>query len=233
MKKLYEIGYIAGVFDLFHIGHLNLIRNAKAMCEYLIVGVLTDQLVIHFKNNPPIISGVERKGIVEALKDVDRAVFVDFENIDKMKAWEKYHFNCLFSGNDWEEHPSWIRDKKLLNMVGSDIHFFEYTQSTSSTRIKGLLSDRDTQKQRILIYGAGQYGKRALEYYGHNNIIGFIDRDERKIGMMLADKPIFNIEKIKNQLDEKYTIVIALKEEKEIVKEQLKKETNAIIEYYI
>jgi len=139
MKK-YKVGYIAGVFDLFHIGHLNLIRNAKSECEYLIVGVLTDDLVMHFKKQLPYIPEQERKEIVNALKYVDETVFVDKSNIDKVAAWNLYHFDCLFSGDDWKGNESWIRDKKRLNALGADIHFFEYTKSTSSTQIKKLIN---------------------------------------------------------------------------------------------
>lgn len=139
MKK-YKIGYIAGVFDLFHIGHLNLIRNAKNECEYLIVGVLTDELVVHFKKDLPYIQAQERKEIVDALKYVDETVFVDRSNIDKVDAWNLYHFDCLFSGDDWKDSESWTRDKQRLNALGSDIHFFEYTKSTSSTQIKEMIN---------------------------------------------------------------------------------------------
>ncbi len=134
--KEYKIGYIAGVFDLFHIGHLNLIRKAKERCEYLIVGVLEDELVVHFKGNKPYIPFEERLDIIGALKYVDKAVGVSMSNIDKMAAWEIYKFDCLFSGDDYAGNESWIIDKKRLNQVGSDIQFFPYTKSTSSTQIK-------------------------------------------------------------------------------------------------
>lgn len=138
--KRYNKGYVAGVFDLFHVGHLNLFENAKKECEYLMVGVLTDELVVHFKKRPPYIPFEERIRIVQSLKAVDEAVGVDFTNIAKMDAWNLYHFDCLFSGNDYVDNPSWIADKELLNAVGSDIFFFPYTQSTSSTYIKDLIT---------------------------------------------------------------------------------------------
>ena len=134
--KDYKIGYVAGVFDLFHIGHLNLIKKAKEKCDYLIVGVLVDDLVKYFKNNLPYISFEERIEIVSAIRYVDQAVAVSAENIDKMKAWELYKFDCLFSGDDYVNNESWIMDKKRLNQVGADIQFFPYTKSTSSTQIK-------------------------------------------------------------------------------------------------
>lgn len=138
----YNIGYVAGVFDLFHIGHLNLIRKAKQECDHLIVGVLTDELVVHFKKNLPFIPFAERIEIVGALKYVDEAVPVTFENIDKMDAWNRYHFDCLFSGDDYVDNPVWKEDAKKLEQVGACIHFFEYTKSTNSTKIKGLINQK-------------------------------------------------------------------------------------------
>ncbi len=135
----YKVGYVAGVFDLFHIGHLNLIRRAKERCDYLIVGVLTDELVMHFKTNPPYIPFEERIEIVAACRYVDKAVGVDFTNIDKLAAWELYRFDCLFSGDDYVNNESWIIDRKRLNQVGSDIQFFPYTKTTSSTQIKNAM----------------------------------------------------------------------------------------------
>lgn len=140
--KDYNIGYVAGVFDLFHIGHLNLIRKSKEKCEYLIVGVLTDELVVHFKGKKPYIPFEERLEIIGALKYVDKAVGVTMDNIDKMDAWELYKFDCLFSGDDYVNNESWIIDKKRLNQVGADIHFFPYTKSTSSTQIKEAMGRR-------------------------------------------------------------------------------------------
>lgn len=137
---MYEIGYVAGVFDLFHIGHLNLIRKAKEKSNYLIVGVLTDELVVHFKGKPPYIPFEERLEIVGSIKYVDQAVPVTFENIDKMAAWELYKYDCLFSGDDYVNNETWIIDKKRLNQVGSDIEFFPYTKTTSSTQIKRAMS---------------------------------------------------------------------------------------------
>lgn len=134
--KEYKIGYIAGVFDLFHVGHLNLLEKAKEKCDYLIVGVLTDELVLYFKNKASYIPFEERLRIVDAIKCVDRAVPVSAANIDKMKAWTLYHFDCLFSGDDYVNNESWILDKKKLNEVGADIRFFPYTKGTSSTEIK-------------------------------------------------------------------------------------------------
>ncbi|MGQ8873602.1 adenylyltransferase/cytidyltransferase family protein [Paenibacillus sp. TSA_86.1] len=140
-KKEYNIGYIAGVFDLFHIGHLNLLRKVKERCDHLIVGVLTDELVFHFKNITPFIPQDERQAIIQAIKYVDRTELVTMDNIDKLKAWELYQFDCLFSGDDWKNEPSWNQDKDRLNQLGSNIEFLPYTKGTSSTQIRKLIQN--------------------------------------------------------------------------------------------
>lgn len=137
--KPYKVGYIAGVFDLFHVGHLNLLRRAKERCEYLIVGALSDELVIKFKSNPPYIPFEERKQILEAIRYVDEVVKVTDENHEKMKAWNQYHYDCLFSGDDYSGNPYWIEDQRSLQKIGSNIEYFPYTKSTSSTMIKAAI----------------------------------------------------------------------------------------------
>lgn len=137
VTKPYGIGYVPGVFDLFHVGHLNLLRNAKSRCEYLIAGVLTDELVAHFKSKKPLIPYEQRAAIVEAIEYVDRVVPVDFFNTRKIDAWHKYHYDCHFSGND--HGADWMMDLRQLREVGSNMEFFEYTKATSSTQIKGKL----------------------------------------------------------------------------------------------
>lgn len=132
--KPYNIGYVPGAFDLFHIGHLNLLRNAKSRCEYLIAGVLTDELIEHFKGKKPIIPYVQRAAIVESVRYVDRVVPVDFSNTVKIDAWHKYHFDCHFSGND--HGADWNADIKQLAEVGSKMEFFQYSAANSSTKIK-------------------------------------------------------------------------------------------------
>ena len=136
-EKKYEVGYVPGVYDLFHIGHLNLIRRCKERCNYLIVGVLTDELVEYYKKNKPYIPYDERAEIISALKYVDEVVPVNFENTDKMDAWNMYHFDCHFSGSD---HGSdWDEIRKRLNAVGAEMEFFPYTEGRSSTQIKEML----------------------------------------------------------------------------------------------
>jgi glycerol-3-phosphate cytidylyltransferase len=135
--KKYKIGYVPGVFDLFHIGHLNLFRNCKERCEYLIAGVLIDELVILYKKKAPYIPFEERFAIVEAIKYVDKVVPVTYENTEKFDAWKMYHYDCHFSGSD---HCSdWKVELQQLKEVGSNMEFLPYTESTSSTAIKKLI----------------------------------------------------------------------------------------------
>ena len=110
MSKI--IGYTAGVFDLFHIGHLNLIKKAKENCDFLIVGVNSDELVKEYKNKTPIIPEEERLEIIKSLKSVDKAVLVNTR--DKLDAYNKYKFNRIFVGDDWKKHPSYIEAAKKL-----------------------------------------------------------------------------------------------------------------------
>ncbi len=149
MKK-YKTGYIAGVFDLFHVGHLNLIERAKEQCDFLIVGVLTDELVQKNKNKQPYIPFEERLRIVGAVKSVDRAVGVDESNIQKMDAWKQFHFDCLFSGDDYRGNKYWVEDKAALNEVGSNIEFFPYTKSTSSTQIRTAMGVEDLVRMPLI-----------------------------------------------------------------------------------
>lgn len=142
MKK-YKVGYVPGVYDLFHIGHLNLFRNCKKYCEYLIVGVLTDELAEFYKGARPYIPFEERREIVAAIREVDEVIAVDHSNTDKLDAWRQLHYDVHFSGddhiNDWQE------EKKRLNELGSTIEFLPYTKSTSSTQIKKLILGTQSQ----------------------------------------------------------------------------------------
>lgn len=138
--KKYHIGYVAGVFDLFHIGHLNIFRRAKEQCDYLIVGVVTDEQVIRGKKTRPYIPFNERLAIVEACKYVDEAVEIPVDRPSTESAWYMYHFDVQFSGSDYADDPVWLAKKLFLQQHGSDMVFFPYTQTTSSTEIKDIIS---------------------------------------------------------------------------------------------
>lgn len=135
MKK---IGYTTGVFDLFHIGHLNLLRRAKLECDYLIVGVTTDELVYKRKNKAPIIPFQERLEIVENIKFVDEVL--PQTSMNKMEAWENIKFDKMFVGDDWKGTPEWIRIESDFKEVGVEIVYFPYTRHTSSTFLRKVLS---------------------------------------------------------------------------------------------
>lgn len=139
--NMYEpitIGYTTGVYDLFHIGHLNLLRKAKSQCDYLIVGVSTDDLV-SYKHKHSVIPFEERKEIVGAIKYVDEVVTQ--ENMNKIEAWEKYHFNVMFVGDDWKGTDKWEQIECELNEVGARVVYFPYTKGTSSTLINETLNN--------------------------------------------------------------------------------------------
>lgn len=136
IPKPYHIGYVAGVFDLFHIGHLNLLRRAKEQCDYLIVGVVSDEQVIRNKKTSPCIPFVERIEIVRACRYVDEAVKIPVDRPDTENAWHMYHFDAQFSGSDYEDDPVWLGKKTFLQQHGADLVFFPYTKGTSSTKLK-------------------------------------------------------------------------------------------------
>ncbi len=146
--KKYHIGYTAGVFDLFHIGHLNLLRRSKEMCDYLIVGVVTDEHAMHMKGKKPFIPFEERLEIVRACRYVDEAVEVPTQYPDIHDAYGIYHFDCQFSGNDHAEDPHWLEQQKYLRARGSDLYFFPYTQGTSSTILQEALKKESCRKNK-------------------------------------------------------------------------------------
>lgn len=141
-KKKYNVGYIAGVFDLFHIGHLNLFKRAKEQCNYLIVGVVTDDGVIQRKHTNPYIPFEERIELVRSCKYVDEAVEIPLGYYDTDEAYRRYQFDVQFSGSDYADSPTWLARREFLRKKGSDLVFFPYTQSTSSTKIKNLINEK-------------------------------------------------------------------------------------------
>ena len=137
--KKYHVGYIAGVFDLFHKGHLNLLQRAKEQCDFLIVGVVSDEGVRKFKQVEPFIPEEERVEIVRACRYVDQAEILPLSFAGTRDAWHLFHFDVQFSGSDYQENAAWLSEREFLKRQGADLVFFPYTQSTSSTRIKSLI----------------------------------------------------------------------------------------------
>lgn len=130
------IGYTTGVFDLFHIGHLNMLKNAKSMCDKLIVGVTVDELV-SYKHKKAVIPFEERLEIVRNIECVD--VAIPQTTMDKFDAWQKLKFDLMFVGDDWYGTEKWKKFEEEFNKVGVRIIYFPYTKGTSSTLINKTL----------------------------------------------------------------------------------------------
>ncbi len=139
VRKKYHTGYIAGVFDLFHVGHLNMFKRAKEQCEYLIVGVVTDEGVRKYKEVEPFIPYEERAEMVRSCRYVDEVVEIPFNFGGTRDAWRLHHFDCQFSGSDYVDDPDWLNEKEFLEKHGAEMVFFPYTESTSSSQIKRLI----------------------------------------------------------------------------------------------
>lgn len=137
-KKI--IGYTTGVFDMFHIGHLNILKNAKARCDYLIVGVSTDEVVESYKNHTPIVPFEERFEIVSAIKYVDEVV--PQTSMNKMEAYEKLKFDVLFHGSDWKGSDMYNKIIEDFSKIGVDVVFLPHTEGTSSTMLREKLINK-------------------------------------------------------------------------------------------
>lgn len=132
------IGYTQGTYDMFHIGHLNLLRNAKAQCDFLVVGVNSDELVKQYKSKSVIVPLAERMDIVGSIRYVDQVI--SCESLDKMIAFEKVHFNRLFIGDDWKGNPRWEETGRIMKEVGVELVYLPHTQGTSSTMLRDKLN---------------------------------------------------------------------------------------------
>ena len=144
VQSKYKIGYTTGVFDLFHIGHLNILKKAKEQCEHLIVGVTTDEEAIRVKNKKAIIPFEERLEIIQSIRYVDEAVPED--NVDKLEAWKKYPYNVIFKGDDWKDTPKWKNYEKEFSKLGVEVAYFTYTKGTSSTLLGDVLYELEKKK---------------------------------------------------------------------------------------
>ena len=137
-EKKYKVGYTTGVYDMFHIGHLNIIRRAKEKCEYLIVGVTTDDLCLSRKNKLPIICEADRIAIVESIRYVDKVV--PQNDMDKLEAVKKYGVDVVFVGSDWKGTPAWEGYEKEFASVGCDVVYLDHTDGISSTILRERLN---------------------------------------------------------------------------------------------
>ena len=140
-NKRYKIGYTTGVYDMFHIGHLNILRRAKGLCDYLVVGVTTDELCYKRKHKYPIICETERLEIVQAIRYVDQAIFQT--NMDKVSAAQRLGADVVFVGSDWKNTPSWLAYEKELKKINCDVIYLDHTDGISSSILRKKLNDND------------------------------------------------------------------------------------------
>ena len=138
MEKKYKIGYTTGVFDMFHIGHLNILRKAKQQCDYLIVGVTTDELCLTRKNKRPIICQCDRVAIVEAIRYVDRVVLQ--KDMDKLRPVKEYGVDAVFVGSDWRGTAAWMQYEKDFAEAGCDVVYLDHTDGISSSILRERLN---------------------------------------------------------------------------------------------
>lgn len=132
--KRYNIGYTQGTYDMFHIGHLNLLNHAKEYFDYLIVGINADDLVQEYKHKTPVIRENERKEIVSNIKAVDQCEIV--YTLDNMVALNQFHFDVIFIGDDWKGNTRWESTRENLGKVGVDLIFLPHTDGVSSTGLR-------------------------------------------------------------------------------------------------
>ena len=133
MEKKYKIGYTQGTYDLFHIGHLNLLEHAKEQCEKLIVGVNSDELVQTYKNKKTNIPAKDRARIVQAIKPVDEVHIV--ETLDKVAIHEIINYDAIFIGDDWKENERWKKTEQELAKIGVPVVYLPHTDGISTTEL--------------------------------------------------------------------------------------------------
>ena len=133
------IGYTQGTFDMFHVGHLNLLQNAKAKCDYLVVGVNSDSLVLEYKKKAVIVPLEERMAIVEAIRYVDEVIWTD--TLDKTQMHNRVKFQKLFIGDDWKGNDRWKRTEEEMEALGASVEYLPYTMGTCSTMLREKLID--------------------------------------------------------------------------------------------
>jgi glycerol-3-phosphate cytidylyltransferase len=138
MVKKYKIGYTTGVFDMFHIGHLNVLKRSKECCEHLIVGVSTDDLVQSYKNRLPIIPFEQRFAIIEACRYVDKVV--SQTSMNKMDAWRQLKFDVIFHGDDWKNTEVYNNYIQEFEKIGVAVIFFPHTEGISSMELRKKVS---------------------------------------------------------------------------------------------
>lgn len=230
--RIWKVGYVSGAFDMFHIGHLNLIRRASERSDRLIVGVLTDEVVDGIKKKWPVIPLRERMEIVRAVKYVDEVDATTQSLLNKIKAWEKYRFDAMFSGDD-HINDGWAKEEDELKALGVDLVFFPYTKEVSSELLQSetlppkaenadkarrigefthlFPFDKIEKGERIVVYGTGIVGEqyaRQLEALDFCELAAFADTYAEKNTEFL-EKPLYAPEELLLNSDKYDRVVIA------------------------
>ena len=138
-----RVGYVPGVFDMFHVGHLNILRNARLACDWLIAGVLSDERAAAVKGQLPVVPAAERLEIVRANRYVDEAVIEDVD--EKLEMWRRLHFDVVVKGDDWRGTPKGTKLERDFAPVGVEIVYLPYTVHTSSTLLRQVIGARLAQ----------------------------------------------------------------------------------------
>lgn len=138
-RPKFDVGYSSGVFDMFHVGHLNLLRRARNYCHHLVVGVASDEYVDHLKGRSPVVPCDERIDIISALGIVDEVVIDRSE--DKLAIWQQRPFDVIFKGNDWQGTPKGYRLERTMGQIDVAVVYFPYTRHTSSSMLRTFLTD--------------------------------------------------------------------------------------------
>lgn len=141
------VGYAPGVYDLFHVGHLNILRHARSQCDYLVAGVVSDEMAQLAKGRAPVVPLVERLEIVRSVRLVD-AAFVETVP-DKLETWKQVRFDVIFKGDDWRGTPKGDRLERDFSTVGVEVVYFPYTVHTSSTQLRWALDVLTAQQPPI------------------------------------------------------------------------------------
>jgi glycerol-3-phosphate cytidylyltransferase len=156
LQKKFKVGYTTGVYDMFHIGHLNILQKAKELCEYLIVAVSTDELVQKYKQKTPVIPFAERQAIVAAIKYVDEVV--PQVDRDKIAAFERYRFEAMFVGADWQGSEVFAKVDAYMRERGGRVVYLPYTPNVSSTFLRAVLEhvyQENQEREACFLSGTG------------------------------------------------------------------------------
>lgn len=213
----YHIGYIQGTFDMFHIGHLNLLQQAKKYCDILYVGVVSDEFSTQSKGLRPCIPFAERAAIVRAIGVVDDVFEVDYAENPVLEQWKQHKFDCLFSGDDHKD----VEFIHALQSHNIDVKFFPYTEHISTTKIREKLRHRilygwaedypfDKLPSCIALYGAGRFGRKLYDIIYNNTRIDIVCWVDKKAIHLQTEGILVELPQV--LLQKKYDgVVIAVK----------------------